>query len=65
MRLFFKAMIKALFGDVANSVAVTVGLFVALGLVALGDRLIAGWGLAVTLLLAMVWLAGRYGRDDH
>lgn len=62
MNTFFKALIKALFGDAANCAAVAVGVLVALALVTLGETPLAGWGLAVTLLLAMVWLAGRYGR---
>lgn len=62
MSMFFKAFIKALFGDAANSAAVAVGVLVALALVSLGETAYAGWGLAVTLLLAMIWLAGRYGR---
>ena len=61
MSTFFKALIKSLFGDLANSAAVTVGVLVALALVTLGATPVSGWGMAVTLLLAVVWLAGRYG----
>lgn len=62
MSSFFKALVKSLFGDAANSAAVAVGVLLALLLVTASDAAAAGWGLAAVLLAAMVWLAGRYGR---
>lgn len=64
MKLFFKALLKALFGDLGNSLAVLLGVLVVLTLVALGEAPIAGWVMVVELLFAVAWLSGRYVRPQ-
>lgn len=65
MKTYFKALIKSLFGDMANTAAVVAAVAVAMLLGALGKPDVAGWALSAVLLLAMAWLAGRYGRPKH
>ncbi|APZ43408.1 hypothetical protein [Acidihalobacter ferrooxydans] len=62
MNTFFKALIKSIFGDAANTLAVLVAAGVAFVLAGAGQNALAGWGLVAVLLPAMVWLAGSYGR---
>lgn len=54
MRVFSQALLKALFGDIANTMAVLPGVLVVLVLVRLGDGPTAGWVMAVELVLALV-----------
>lgn len=62
MRVFLKALLKSLFGDVATSASVALAVLVVIALLASRAAHTAGWVMAAELLLAMAWLAGRYGR---
>lgn len=58
---FFKALIKSLFGDVANTAAVTGIILVGAILDRIGDEALSGWVMAGLLLIALGWLSRRYG----
>lgn len=62
MKVFLKALLKSLFGNVANSGAVALGVLLVFALVASGEARAAGWAMAAEIVLATGWLAGRYGR---
>ena len=62
MKTFIVALMKSIFGDTANTLAVLLGLAMAVALVAVGDAAIAGWAVAAELAIAAPWLAARYRR---
>lgn len=61
MKLFIKALIKSLFGDLANTASVTLGLLIAAVFIKAGDPAVAGWVMVVELLIALFLLVNRYG----
>lgn len=62
MKTFVMALIKSIFGDAANTMAVLAALAVAFALATVGASSWTGWGLVIVLLPSVFALAGRYGR---
>ncbi len=62
MKDFTAALTKSIFGDAANTIAVLLGLAMAVALIAVGDVAVAGWAVAAELAIAAPWLAARYRR---
>ncbi len=54
------ALIKSISGDTSNTLAVVLGLVIAVALLGSGDSAFAGWAFAAELAIAAPWLAARY-----
>lgn len=61
MGVFIKALIKSLFGDLANTASVAGIILVGAVLDKIGDGALSGWVMAGLLLTALMWLSRRYG----